>query len=283
MPASRALYGRDFNNAVAQGLAPEQFRWRVLAEGDSWMDRSSALTASLPDHLADQFHQHGESVLIINLSMFGDTQRRIGECVSGEFGAWVHDMAFDAILLSAGGNDFIDAARDPDPGQGILHDLRGQPQPADGRDALRQGALATLVADYLDPNFAQLYNRVRQSERNAHTPIFLNNYDTPVARHAPAPPGQRAWLADAYTRNGIAPALWPSLTAAVFNDLQAAIAGWQQGRSGVFGVPTDGTLAPAAAGSTGNSGDWVNEIHPNRRGWRKLAPLWYQAMRGHLA
>lgn len=278
MPSSIAIYGRDYQRFIDQGLAPGEFRWRFLAEGDSWMDRSSAFTASLPDYLAREFDARGESALIINLAMFGDTMRHIGSVVEGEFADWVNFMHFDAILLSAGGNDFIDAARDPNPGQGLLRDLRHAPPPAQGRDCLRADALTRLVVDYLDPNFARLHDAVRGSAKNAATPIFLNNYDTPTARPAPAPPGKQAWLHAAYVKNGIPEALWPDLTDAVFNDLQTTIAGWQIGRDGLFGVPTDGALTPAAPGHPGESGDWINEIHPNRTGWKKLAPIWADAI-----
>ena len=279
MPLSTAIYGRDYSRHIDQGLAPDQFRYRFLAEGDSWMERSSALTGSLPQHLALEMEAHGESALIINLAVAGDTMRHIGETVRGEMAGWLDFMAFDAILLSAGGNDFIDAARDPGPGQGILRDMHGQPLPAHGYDCAQRAAVTTLVTDYLDPNFAVLYDAVRASHRNADTPIFLNNYDTPVARNAPAPPGQRAWLFEAYNTNGIDPSLWPDVTEGLFNDIQTTIAGWQQGRDGVFGVPTDGTLSPADPSATGDSGDWINEIHPNRSGWKKLAPIWYGTLR----
>jgi hypothetical protein len=36
-------------------------------------------------------------------------------------------------------------------------------------------------------------------------------------------------------------------------------------------VDTRGTLVPAALGSTGDNHDWQNEIHPNGRGYEKLA------------
>lgn len=278
MPTSIAIYGQDYQRYIEQGLAPEQFRYRFLAEGDSWMERSSAFTASLPDYLAREMEANDEPTLIINLATFGDTMRRIGAAVSGEFMFWVESMGFDAILLSAGGNDFIDAARDEAPGQGILRDMRGQPLPANGYDCARPEAVATLVTDYLDPNFTLLYDAVRGSLLNANTPIFLNNYDTPVARNAPAPPGTRAWLYEAYMKNGIVPALWPDLTDGLFNDIQTTIAGWAKDRHAIFGVPTDGTLTPADPQATGDSGDWINEIHPNRSGWKKLAPIWYQTI-----
>lgn len=279
MPASIAIYGQDFERYIEQGLTPSEFRYRFLAEGDSWMDRSSAFTASLPDYLAREMDAHDESTLIVNLAMFGDTMRRIGETVSGEFRSWIRFMAFDAILLSAAGNDFIDAARDTKPGKGILRDMRAKPLPARGYDCVDQSAVSKLVTRYLDPNFSALYSAVRGSARNADTPIFLNYYDTPTARNAPAPPGKRAWLYEAYRKNGIDESLWPDLTDGLFNDIQTTIAGWAKDREGIYGVPTDGKLVPASPADTGESGDWINEIHPNRAGWKKLAPVWCDAIR----
>lgn len=279
MPSSLVVTPADYANRVGQGqLFPGEFRWRFLAEGDSWMDRSSVLQPSLPVYLAREFDRRGQSALIVNLARFGDTMRHIGSVVEGEFASWLDFLHFDAIVLSAGGNDFIDAARDPGPGQGLLRDLRHATPPAQGRDCLRTDALASLVTDYLDPNFARLFDLLRASTKNAATPLLLNNYDTPTARHAPATPNGRSWLHEAYTANGIPEALWPDLTDAVFNDLQTTIAGWQIGRDGLFGVPTDGALTPAAPGSTGSSGDWLNEIHPNARGWKKLARVWADAL-----
>lgn len=279
MAISIAIYGQDFQRFIEQGFGPGEYRYRILAEGDSWMDRSSAFTASLPDYLARDMEAHQESTLIINLAMFGDTMRRIGEAVAGEFTSWIRFMAFDAILLSAAGNDFIDAARDPDPGKGILNDMHGQPLPARGYDCVRKEAVSKLVTTYLDPNFSALYDTVRGSHLNADTPIFLNNYDTPTARNAPAPPGKKAWLYEAYRKNGIDPSLWPDLTDGLFNDIQTTIAGWCMGRQGIHSVPTDGTLTPGSADDTGDSGDWINEIHPNRAGWKKLSRVWCDAIR----
>jgi hypothetical protein len=278
--SSLVITSRDFDRALDQGLAPERFKYRFLAEGDSWMDRSTALSGSLPIYLARAMDAAREEVLIINLSMFGDTMRRIGECLNPDFAGWMNstwDWRFDALLLSAGGNDFIDAARDPDPGKGILRDLAGQAVPAQGHQCVNRDAVATLVTSYLDPNFDLLYKLV-QSSRHADLPIFLNSYDTPVARYAPALPGGKAWLQEAYRKNAIPPALWPDLTDSIFNDVQTTIAGWAMDRPTVHVVPTDGTLTPAAEGSTGNSGDWINEIHPNAAGWKKLATLWRNAI-----
>lgn len=282
--ASVVVYSRDFDRYMDMGLAPEQFKYRFLAEGDSWMDRSSLLSASLPSYLSEAMDAAGDSVLIVNCSMLGDTMRRIGECLNTDFALWLrHTFAwkFDALLLSAAGNDFIDAARDPAPGQGILKNLAGQAMPINGRECVNQDAVALLITQYLDPNFAKLYDLV-QGSKHADMPIFLNSYDTPTARNAPALPNGKAWLYEAYTKNHIPEAIWPDLTDSIFNDVQTTVALWAQGRANVHLVPTDGTLTPATPGSTGDSGDWINEIHPNAAGWKKLAAVWQTAIKGVL-
>lgn len=278
--SSLVIYSNEFDGHLQNGLSPERFKYRFLAEGDSWMDRSAMFDTSLLQQLARAMDAAGDEVLIINLAMFGETMRRIGECAGGDFAMWLRtqfNWEFDAILLSAGGNDFIDAARDPGPGQGILKDLAVSPVPGSGHGCIRQDAVAQLVTGYLDPNFSRLY-KVVQGSRHANVPIFLNNYDTPTARNAPVFQGGRAWLFDAYTKNSIASTLWPDLTDSLFNDVQTTIAGWAVGRHNVFTVPTDGTLTPADPLAPGSSNDWLNEIHPNQRGWAKLAAVWQSAI-----
>lgn len=278
---SLVMYSNEYDRQMDMGLSPEQYKYRFLAEGDSWMDRSSMFETSLLQKLAAVMDDAGEPVLIINLAMFGDTMRRIGSMAGGDFRLWIDttfNWKFDALLLSAGGNDFIDAARDPGPGQGILKSLTGGPVPARGRDCIKANAVSDLKARWLDPNFKALYDRV-QASRCANTPLMLNCYDTPTARHAPAFSGGKAWLAAAYQKNGIPPSLWPDLTESIFSDLGQTIAGWSSGRPNIHTVPTSGVLTQAAAGSTGSSGDWLNEIHPNAAGWRKQAAVWRAALK----
>ena len=279
--ASKAIYGRDFEVELDQGLAPEQFKYRFLVEGDSWMDRSSLAQASLPLALAKAFDDAGESALFINLSMFGHTMRRISESLNDEFLQWITTpfaWKFDALLFSAGGNDFIDAARDPGPGLGILRLVTADAPAGDAADCFRPDAVATLVTEFLDPNFKKLYDTVRAS-RHDDIPIFLNSYDIPTARNAPAIPGRKAWLFEAYTRNQTPPDLWEEVTERIFIDVEATVEGWTQDRDRIFRVPTVGTLAPATPGMPGSSGDWLNEIHPNRAGWAKLAQVWRREIR----
>ncbi len=278
------MYGNEFSRYTNLGLTPQSYRYRFLAEGDSWMDRSSMFHTSLLQELARQFDRDNCDVLIINLAMFGDTVSRMGDRSNVEFRQWINtDFAwkFDAVLLSAGGNDFIDAAHEA-PGTGILKNLAGQVAPAQGRDCIIDSAVSTLVKDYLNPHFAYLYDAL-QASRQASAALFLNEYDTPTARNAPAFPGGHSWLYRAYTDNSIPPALWPDLTTALFTDVRDTMAGWADGRPNVHCVPTNGTLIAAQADSTGSSGDWLNEIHPNEAGWQKLAAVWKQTLLAQLA
>lgn len=273
--SSLVIYGNEFEGHIENGLAPESFKYRFLVEGDSWMDRSAMFHTSLLQKLAPEMDAHHESCLFINIAMFGDTMRRIGNINNVDLAQWLETQfawKFDAVLLSAGGNDYIDAARDPAPGKGILEDC-GAGGPATGAQCLRAAGLTALVNQWLNPGFASLYAGI-QASRHRDVPIFLNSYDTPVARNAPVFRGGRTWLRTSYINNNIPEALWPSLTGALFAHIQATISGWAVGRSNVHIVPTTSVLKPALPGSTGESGDWLNEIHPNAAGWEKLAPVW---------
>lgn len=279
--SSIVMYGNEYFGQIDNGLTPAHFKYRFLVEGDSWMDRSSMFHTSLLQCLAPEFDNTFEDVLFVNISMFGDTMRRMSDQATEDFSSWLNDdlpWKFDAILLSAGGNDFIDAARDPAAGLGILKNLAVEPIPLSGHDCIDRNAEAKLVT-FLDFHFGRLYDVVQNSRFHADTPIFINNYDTPTARFAPANTGGKAWLAEAYKKNSIPPHLWPDLTDSIFNDVQTTIAGWTLGRANVHTVLTDGTLVPAAEGTTGSDGDWLNEIHPNASGWRKLAKVWHAKLK----
>lgn len=256
------------------------FNKTFLAEGDSWMDASAWNQGSLPEYLARAYNKQQKTNLIINIATSGHTLTRIVDMMKSDFVWWLNQQPYDGILFSAGGNDFIDAARDAPPGKGLLLDLHNKPMPATGYDCVRQDALKDLVA-YLDKNFDTIYKALRKSKKNANTKIYLNCYDTPVARDAPAIRNiSGPWLYTAYTKNGIHPSLWPNLTAGLFADIKKTIQGWATapGRSGVVVVPTTGLLNPANPTSTGDSGDWVNEIHPNEIGWKTQAAAWQKQL-----
>jgi hypothetical protein len=277
MNQSVVIYGNEFAGQIKNGLVPQFFKYRFLVEGDSWMDRSAMFHTSLLQKLAPEMEAAEQPSLFINIAMFGDTMRRMGQGNNIDFFQWINTRfngwKFDAVLLSAGGNDFIDAALDPDAGQGILVDVASAGIPTSGAACLNTDAVAKLSTQWLEPSFAGLYNIIQTSHLK-DVPIFLNSYDTPTARHAPAFSGGKAWLWEAYKKNHIPDFLWPELTDAIFKAVVHQVNQWAINRNNVHVVPTTGTLVPAHPDATGSSGDWLNEIHPNAQGWNKLAKVW---------
>jgi len=250
------------------------FQRTYLAEGDSWMDVSAWNQGSLPEYLARDFNRDGKNNLIVNIATSGHTLTRIVDMMNDDLVWWLEQYDYAGILFSAGGNDFIDAALDPAPGQGLLVDCRSIAPPADAPSCIRPAALAHLIA-YLNTNFGAIHQAVRNSHRNPAATIYLNCYDTATARDAPAIRNLSGpWLSTAYVKNGIPRSLWPDLTALLFARIKETIQGWAAGHTGVQLVATTGLLTPADPASTGDSGDWVNEIHPNPSGWRKQAKAW---------
>lgn len=238
------------------------------------MDASAWRQGSLPEFLVRRLNKLGRSNLVINIATSGHTLTKIVDMMNQDFVWWLSQQTYDGILFSAGGNDFIDAARDTPPGQGLLKDMKGQPSPTNAADCIRQDALQKLV-HYLNVNFAAIYETVRSSGKNSATPIYLNCYDTMRARNAPAIEGiSGPWLYTAFTKNSIDASLWDQLTALLFKEVRKTVEGWAVGRQGVVLVPTSGRLVMASAGATGESGDWINEIHPNKSGWNKQVDTW---------
>ena len=254
------------------------FQRTYLAEGDSWMDMSAWDQGSLPEYLARSFNKDGKNNLIVKIATSGHTLTRIVDMMNDDLVWWLRQFKYEGILFSAGGNDFIDAAADPKPGQGILADCRSIAPPPDAGSCIRPEALAALV-DYLNTNFSAILKAVRDSTLNGATTIYLNCYDTATARDAPAIRGLSGpWLHTAYTKNGIPTHLWADLTALLFATIKKTIAGWATLGPGVQLVATTGLLIPADPASTGDSGDWINEIHPSPSGWRKQAAAWRAAL-----
>lgn len=283
--ASIVLYSDEFDRAIGDGtLDPQAFDYRFLCEGDSWMDRSSLFQLSLPWALARDFHgAKGNRALFINLARFGDTLRSIADCGDELFSQWLNTdglpFKFDALLLSASGNDFIDNALEPGSGNGILNGVHGAPPDLTAQDCYNLDAVADLVLNKIDPKFAQIYDLVRAS-RHPNLPILLNGYNLPVARVAPAFPGGQPWLSRAYQKNGIPRRLWQEITERIFIDVAMTVVGWaRDDRVGLHVVDTTVVpLVPADPASSGSSGDWLNEIHPNKPGWTKLARAWQQKL-----
>ena len=186
---------------------------------------------------------------------------------------------WDALLISGGGNDLIDAATadsTADPKLRLL--LRSDEWPAAPVSAsgyLSQAGWATFT-DHMDLVLQGLLDQ-RDKGKNANVPLVLHCYDYVTPRNAPAGPKLGPWLYKAAnTIYHAPPADWQAVADELINrlaDMWLALATKYASRN-VNVIDTRGTLTRAAAGTTGVSGDWENEIHPTPHGYGLLARKW---------
>ncbi|WP_341317476.1 hypothetical protein WN982_40100 [Paraburkholderia sp. IMGN_8] len=263
--------------------------WRLLAQGDSWFSIGQLppwLTGNLLFSL-----RFPESSAAVSYASPGKTFAQMVD--------WHRETSFaaalaggnlayqwDAILLSAGGNDLFDAILllpdEPDPDKAsrrIL--LTPAERSAIGNVAryVRNSGWNNLIRLLVDCFAALISKRDSAGSRSRFVPIFVHTYDCPQPRWAPAGPGIGPWLARAFKEYQIPEDDWLPLT-------RHLIQQWAQFLGGVNAtlmrdravstpnvVPVNliGTLSPAPAASTGESGDWRNEIHPSFHGYAKLA------------
>jgi hypothetical protein len=258
---------------------------RLLAEGDSWFTIGSlnpVRSSNLLLHL-----RVTRSTAIISCAYPGDTLAHMVDHVNDPwFDRLLRHPNFasrwEGILLSAGGNDLIDAAQ-----QRPCH-RNGQPAAWDERllltpeEALQQHPAETGAArwisepgwqrlsDYLVANLIELVER-RDEGMNRGVPLMLHTYSAPVVRPAGVVTAPQGWLWPAFEAFGIPVGERQAVSDLLFGRLRQLWldTGPTLPQVRVFdsaAVP----LNPARPGSTGPSGDWVNEIHLTPAGYAKL-------------
>ena len=261
----------------------------LVAEGDSWFSLGSVPPKNVLSEL-----DFGTQSAVVNLAYPGDTAadmekalklaggRRIDVWLS-EFGSVVCDRSsypYAGILLSAGGNDLIDA---------VPHLLEqgvdyAAADPADPSSIVDADALAKFD-EFLLKNITALVNFVRdQPSPNRDAPIFMHTYDYPTPNDAPAKLFGNgvgsAWLYPRLVAAGVPNTFWQPLMKYLVDHLAEQLLSLTLHDFHV--VRTTGLLVPAALGATGVSGDWENEIHATASGYRKIARKLVDAVRREL-
>lgn len=257
---------------------PDQFRLRFLAEGDSWFSLSQMPIYLAADNLLNHL-KFRESALIVQTAYPGDLIQRIADWSRNpqfrrliRFG---YGPGVDAILLSGGGNDLIAAAA-----QIIKPYSVGSPT-FDATAAIDDAEFAKLES-YVVESFrtiAEWRDAANSSVRGK--PVFLHTYDFAVPRNAPARVmlgTSGPWLWTTMTQRGYPDETLMPLAfhlvqrlANVLLSLDDDPANASPNRLPGFHVAnTLGTVQPADPQSPGESGDWINEIHPSTDGYRKL-------------
>lgn len=269
----------------------EHFGRRFLAEGDSWFTIS---TLNLFESSNVLFKlAFDSSAVVINCAYPGDTLQRMVDCMGDVyFDRLLRQRAFaerwDALLISAGGNDMIDAAQLP------FKDKKGQPTPVDHRLLLTpdEAALAigaagparylseagwTRLADYLLANISELVRR-RDQGKNKARPIFLHTYALPTVRPSGTLGAADGWLHPTFVAYDIPDFERQGLSDLLFQRLRQLLLDLDQDCGKPTALPqvhvfdsaglTD--IDRAQPEDTGKSGDWINEIHLSSSGYAKM-------------
>lgn len=266
----------------AQRVTLDTYALRLLAEGDSWFSYGS-----IPAHNMLTELQFDESSVVLNLASPGENLRMIRRiCDYGaEFGSWLtlrSTYRFDAILLSAGGNDLIAA---------LPHLLRSDIElpaidPARPDRVVDQKALR-LLERYVVESITGIVNlRDKPNSANADVPLFAHTYDYPTPADNPArgPLGMRIggpWLYPLLMQRLPIDA-WVPVIRYLIDRLADTLLALPARLANLHVVDTRQTLIPAVLGSTRASTDWENEIHPTRQGYRKLAAHLSAAVQRHV-
>jgi hypothetical protein len=261
---------------------------RFLAAGDSWF----SLGALNPARNSNLLHElaFAQRCIAVNCAMPGNTLRRISATRDdprlAQLLAGRAARSWDAMLLSAGGNDLIEAVaappRQPDgtPIPPTKRLLRTEAERSPGTDPARHISEPGwhTFARYLRANLEVLV-ALRDAPRSLSKgcPMFLHTYAPATPRPSGAGFGFGPWLLPALQAYGIPEddhiPLAHALTHRLATLLADIAASHPRANLHVFDTTTI-SLIPATPDAEGESGDWLNEIHPNRQGFEKLAAPW---------
>jgi hypothetical protein len=265
---------------VDSEMAPDfsSSRYRMLAQGDSWFSINGLnllRASSLLPHL-----DFGASTIVVNCADPGDTLEHMVDWRRDPwFASYLcgpRERPWDAMLLSAGGNDLIDAL-----GVGPT-DQHGTPHPPGDRLLLTKAERAQLPASsylsedgwsvfaaHLRTQFVALDAMRAVSRNNRNVPIITHTYDYPMPRDVGAGLHFGPWLYPALITYEVPPADWQSLAKSLLDRLFDLVSGMPLQNFHV--VKTLGTLQPASSDPHIKSADWLNEIHPTSAGYAQIA------------
>ena len=267
----------------------EQLERKYLAQGDSWFSIGSippGLTSNILDNLV-----LSRSAVAVNCAFPGAKLARMIETTrNAQFLRLLRGklaLRWDAILLSGGGNDLIEAAGS-DPSQPAHLRLFTTAQER-GTETLQPDAYIsepgwTTFADHITAVFDQLV-QARDRDKNRSVPLVFHTYAPLMPRPAPAGAGFGPWLQPSMTRFSIPDADWFAVASALIDRLatllQSIIAAHTAADANCALHLVDSRsagLVMAARGSTGVSGDFQNEIHLTNAGYKKVGSVWRQTL-----
>jgi hypothetical protein len=253
---------------------------RILAEGDSWFSMGGIPTSNLLFSM-----KFRKFTIIVNCARPGDTIRKIGRIAKNpnlkKAMSRRDGYTWDAILLSGGGNDLID---DVDKIIRKFTKIESDPAFYCNQDALDR-TLQSVEKGYR--KIIDLRDAAGSSCQGK--PVITHTYDWMTPRNSPSrffPFRLKGpWIYPALVEANLPESQWNAVSDHLLDALRNTIKGLARGPDKLPNfhvVNTQDTIIPAALGETGESGDWMNEIHPSADGYKKLATKIGKRVRGFL-
>jgi hypothetical protein len=258
------------------------FKYRLLAQGDSWFSIGTANLIQNSNLISGL--DFPNSRCIINCGRPGTTLRRMVDQMSEpnfrNLLCGNQRLPWHGILLSAGGNDMIEALGHKDIADPALR-LFLNPAEITGD--------ITICDSYLSPaGWATFETHIRaifqvlidlrdSTSTNKDIPIFLHTYHFPTIRDAGVGFNFGPWLFKAVKSFKIPEPIWPSLGRKLFNQFGTLLNDVALLHNNVHVFDSANlvtTITPALPRTQGQSGDWINEIHLSKAGYEKISLEW---------
>lgn len=263
----------------------EHFHAAILAQGDSWFSIGAfppAFTTNVPLQMV-----LSRSAVIVDCARPGHVLQHMTSTTTDEM--FLRQLAgplsrrWTAVMVSGGGNDLIDAVGVP-PTEPAKHRMLATPgerpaQPASMDDYISAAGWAVFAA-HITEVFEQLV-AAREKGQNRRTPMFFHTYTHLTPRPAGAGLGFGAWLQPWLQRFDVPEAHWAPLAARLIDKLAALLQGLVDQHMvadpacalQIVDTRTAGLVASDTQ-AEGESGDFINEIHPTSNGYAKIAAVW---------
>ena len=272
------------------------YRWKLLAQGDSWFSKAAAPQMKHTNVLQEMVFK--QPACAINCAAVGRALTHLVDLVSNpDFVALLtrpDAPVWDGLLLSVGGNDLITAAQIPGlgaDGQEIPLHLRLLRRPAEWGSPSQgvaryfsEPGWATLAA-YLRTNIRHLLS-LRDQGPSAGKPVFMHCYAVPMPRPAGSEDAG-PWLYPTLKAYALPSADWAAISRLMVFHLAQLLKTLAADKLEFPNLHVfDSTavpLAPANQASTSSSGDWHNEVHLNHSGSFKIARAWAEPVEMVLA
>lgn len=248
---------------------PDLYHKKILAEGDSWFSLGGIPTSNLLFNL-----RFNEPTLIVNIAYPGETMVEMTKLSENEqlVDALGPDgLEWDAILFSGGGNDMVDHVDE----FLLSRDERGSDAMPSVDEYCSEEKLSELIKNVGNGLRKIIKLRDQEGGSGKGKPIVSYTYAYATPRNSPARffgLGFRGpWIYPAFVGKEIPRKDWLALSDYLLDRLAAshlAVAGEQKT---LHVVDTRKRLNRAALDTVGEDADWLNEFHPNGRGYKKLA------------